>query len=177
MEDGFLLRGERVALDTLGEKDLDVNIWWMNDPELRRLLERPDESLTPEKQLKWLEQTRRDDTKRVFRIMYICGNTAEYVGNISVYDIDRKHRETELGIFIGDKRHRGKSIATDAIRLLLKYVWMEIDPAMKIRAKFLKGNEAAKRLYEKLGFRQCNRDDYGFKRDSVERTYMIKEPD
>ncbi|MEW5692173.1 MAG: GNAT family N-acetyltransferase [Candidatus Hydrogenedentota bacterium] len=177
MEDKYIMKGENINLAELTENDLEINLQWMKDNELRRLIERPNEELTLEKQLMWFNKVRNDPARRVFKIMLGNKQEPQYIGNVNIFGIDYNRLEAEIGIFIGYPEHRAKGYGTEALRLTIKYIWQEIHPCIKIRIKMLKENIAAYRTYKKLGFVECRKEDYNFFcDDEVERIYMVLSP-
>lgn len=61
-----------------------------------------------------------------------------------------------LGIFLGEEEARGRGYGTEAVRLMLDYAFsvLGLNNAMLIVAEF---NHAARRAYEKAGFREFGR--------------------
>jgi radical SAM superfamily enzyme YgiQ (UPF0313 family)/GNAT superfamily N-acetyltransferase len=172
----FVGLGDRVGLAPLTRQDLKINTHWMKQPDLRRYLERPDENLTYKKQLEWFKKINQNHSKVVLKIM-LLEHPDVYIGNVTAFAIERNKPEAELAIFIGEPEYRGKGYGTEAFSLFIKYLKQNINPEMVFRVKFLRENVAAYRLYKKLGFKKCQKDDFAFTcDDALDREYMVLLP-
>ena len=69
-----------------------------------------------------------------------------------MHQISWKDRHAEIGILIGDEKSRGKGYATEAIRLVADHAFNKLN-LRKLYTGMVKGNEASKRAFEKVGFR------------------------
>ena len=78
--------------------------------------------------------------------------SSRHVGNITLHQISWKDRHAEIGILIGDKKSRGKGYATEAVRLVADHAFNKLN-LRKLYTGTVKGNEASKRAFEKVGFR------------------------
>lgn len=59
-------------------------------------------------------------------------------------------RAAEIGLTIGEKEYRGKGFGTEAVRLLLRHAFENLD-AQSVHLNVLQTNAAAIRCYEKAG--------------------------
>lgn len=73
------------------------------------------------------------------------------IGIMSLINIDYKNRNAECIIDIGEKDCWGKGYATEAMRLLLDYGFLEMN-LHKIYLRVFSFNKKAIKLYEKMGF-------------------------
>ena len=78
--------------------------------------------------------------------------SSEHIGNITLHMIDWKDRHAEIGIIIGNKNVRGKGYATEAISLITDHAFNKLN-LHKLYTGMIKGNEASKRAFEKVGFK------------------------
>lgn len=76
-----------------------------------------------------------------------------FIGKCGFTKIHWKNRLGELAILIGDPAFRGKGYGADAIAVLCKFGFEELN-LHKIKALVFDFNEAALRCYEKCGFRR-----------------------
>jgi ribosomal-protein-alanine N-acetyltransferase len=80
-----------------------------------------------------------------------------HIGNCTLYDIDEKQQEAQIGILIGDRDYLGKGYGTDAVSTTtLKRIYL----------KSLDWNLRAHRSFEKCGFLPTGfmkRHEYNFK--------------
>jgi RimJ/RimL family protein N-acetyltransferase len=86
------------------------------------------------------------------------------IGLIGLYTIFWLHREAFMGINIGERAYWGKGYGTDALRVLLRYGFEELN-LQRISLSVLEGNERAMRSYEKCGFRLEGRERHAWAYD------------
>ena len=159
-----MMRGETVSLCPLERRHLESTRAWANDPELMRLMDRtrPVSDLEHEQ---WFEHLRKQDDRAFFAIETIVA--ARHVGNIWLWNIERRHRKAELRIVIGDAAHQDRGIGTESISLLCQYAFSSLN-LHKVYAYVLAINPRALRAFEKAGFilegtlREDRRVDEGF---------------
>jgi RimJ/RimL family protein N-acetyltransferase len=91
------------------------------------------------------------------RISYaIFTHAQDLIGMVSCYNIDRRHRTGELGIYIGEKRHWGKGYGTDALIAFLRYLFSDHDFDL-IYLHTYESNLRAQRSYSRVGFETTER--------------------
>jgi RimJ/RimL family protein N-acetyltransferase len=100
-------------------------------------------------QRRWYEELDSSDSKIVFAICLHDGD--QHVGNVSLDQIDYRHRNARLAIFIAEPGRRGQGIGTRAMRLLIEYVFNLMN-LNRLYCKTTAGNPAVISFYEKLGF-------------------------
>jgi RimJ/RimL family protein N-acetyltransferase len=136
----------QIHLEPLAEKHAAISWQWRNDAEVwKYTFNRPDREITPEIELEWVRKVIANPSDKRFAIY--CDEV--YVGNIYLTGI--ADGTSHFGIFIGDRTYWGKGVAKAATRLLLTKGREEFG----LREVFLnvkKGNEAALKVYESLGF-------------------------
>lgn len=79
------------------------------------------------------------------------------IGLIGLYTTVPSQREASLGVQIGERDYWGKGYGTDALRVLLRYAFAELNLA-RVSLSFLEGNDRAQRSYEKCGFKYEGRE-------------------
>ena len=77
---------------------------------------------------------------------------AEMVGACSLQHIDMRNRHAELSIWLLGEQHYGKGYGRDAVAVLLSYAF-EMVNLEKVFLGVFDFNEAAIRIYERVGFR------------------------
>lgn len=75
------------------------------------------------------------------------------IGQCGFIRINWKNRLGELAILIGETDYRGKGYGADAVRVLCKFGFEEMN-LRKIKASVFDFNKAALRCYEKNGFQR-----------------------
>jgi RimJ/RimL family protein N-acetyltransferase len=86
------------------------------------------------------------------------------IGLIGLYTIFWPHREAFMGIHIGEREYWGRGYGTDALRVLLRYAFDELN-LQRVSLSFLEGNARAMRSYEKCGFKLEGRERWAWAYD------------
>ena len=76
-----------------------------------------------------------------------------FIGKCGFTRVNWKNRLAEMAILIGEKEYRGKGYGRDAIRLLCRFGFEEMN-LRKIKALVFGFNAPALRCYEKCGFQK-----------------------
>lgn len=150
------LHGERVLLrpygQGFGEAELRRVYQWSRDDELLQLsggapLRLPYGQFVQEF---WRERAR--EGRR--RLLYgIFAGDGLLIGRLGVFALDRRRRQAELGILIGDRAYWGQGYGTDAMRTLLGYLFRELGYA-RIYLYTGRDNLRAQRAFARVGFRR-----------------------
>lgn len=160
-EPDFIVRGERAALGTLRREHLPALAGWFNDPEVRRgLAHRGLVNLDGEE--RWYEElSEAGRAPRPAAVAFAIHDSGdgELVGACSFEGIDHNFLRADFGIFLG--RRRGSGIGGDAVRLALDWAFTVLG-LRNVMLETYAFNEAAKRAYERAGFREIGR-----RRDAV----------
>jgi UDP-4-amino-4,6-dideoxy-N-acetyl-beta-L-altrosamine N-acetyltransferase len=141
--------GQRVTLRRMTVADTDTVLRWRRDASVLTQLF-SDAPPTREAHLRWLADVEARGDRHEFVIVERESRRA--VGTIGLGQIDRRHRRAEYGVLIGEPDARGKGLAAEASRLLLRYAFGELG-LHRVFLNVLADNEAALRLYERLGFK------------------------
>jgi RimJ/RimL family protein N-acetyltransferase len=75
------------------------------------------------------------------------------IGFVALHSIEWNNRTALLGIGIGEFDYRGKGYGTDALQLILRYAFEELN-LFRIGLNVIENNRSAIRVYEKAGFRR-----------------------
>lgn len=145
-----MIEGDRVLLRIMDAGDTDDVVRMRSAPDVLSQLF-SDEPPTREGHLRWLEQVQARGDRHDF--MIIDRASCRSVGIIGLSHIDRKHRHAEYGVLIGEVEARGKGLASEASRLLLDYAFRTLG-LNRVYLHLFADNEAALRLYRKVGFEQ-----------------------
>jgi RimJ/RimL family protein N-acetyltransferase len=92
-----------------------------------------------------------DPAQRIFLIAQGRGNEANAVGALGLRGINWRSRHAEYWIYLGDRLARGKGLAEEASRLLLRFAF----DTLGLHRVFLQvnvSNHSAISLYRRLGF-------------------------
>ena len=143
-----MIIGERIILREIEEDDLNSIVEWRNDPAILRWLFSYS-PLNKTKQRKWYEKYLDDDTQQTFIIE--VKEEKIPIGTVGLTSIDYKNQRAELGVLIGDESWQNKGIGKEALGLLIKFAFDEMN-IRKIKAIVFEENIPAIRLYKSCGF-------------------------
>jgi RimJ/RimL family protein N-acetyltransferase len=143
-----MLSDDVIYLRKLEATDLDRTWLWVNDPEIAEKIGTPI-PVSKSEQLRWFERTDQANDKIVFALCLKDGDI--HIGNLSLDNIEPRHRTARLSIFIADRSHRRQSIGSRAIRLLVDYAFDHLN-LNRVWCKTTAADVAVVRFYEKLGF-------------------------
>ncbi len=143
------LRGRLVCLKVIEAQDIEQLYEWKNEYELATLIKAYPLPLTRHEIDEWVKKNQ-SDKNQVFLGVFLLKGLA-LVGVARLKYIDRISANTELGIYIGDKDHRGKGLGKEALNLILAYAFRDLN-LHKVYLKVLESNTKAIRLYEGCGF-------------------------
>jgi diamine N-acetyltransferase len=150
----LLLTGDRVGLAAMTADDQPrFRAWLAEQPELRQAIDIPD-APTAEQQAAWFRLNTEGD-RRVFSLIALPEETL--IGNGGFVAIDTVSKTAEFRITIGHPDYRGKGYGTEASRLLLSYGFSTLG-VDTVRLRVLPANEAALKMYRKVGFTVAGED-------------------
>lgn len=158
------------------EKDAEVESRWTHDSEFMRLMEtspaRPLSAAMVRKQYEKLEKQAEED-KNLYHFMIRTKADDRLIGKATIQRIEWANGNGVLRIGIGAAEDRGKGYGTQALRMLLRFAFAELN-LFRVTAQVPEYNEGALALLQKFGFVQevCRRkalerdsrrwDDYTF---------------
>jgi diamine N-acetyltransferase len=148
------IEGELVALGPLGREHIPLYLRWINDFGTTRMLGLPPRPMTLEQETAWYEQAAVDDGRIGFTIYE--RSTGRPIGNCGLHEVDLSNRRTMVGIMIGEPDARGRGYGTEAMRLLLDYIFTALG-LHSVMLTVFEYNRAGRRCYEKVGFREMGR--------------------
>jgi diamine N-acetyltransferase len=143
-----VLRGKIVRLRAPERSDLPAFVRWFNDAEVTEYLLRGP-PLSMEQEEHWYDGLLSRESK-VFSIDTLDG---KLIGNVGVQRIDYSDRKADIGIVIGEKDFWSKGYGTDALTVLLGYLFDELN--MERVSLFVDSrNKRAYSCYRKVGFKR-----------------------
>ena len=149
------LAGQLVLLSAVDpDRDSDIIARWSYDSQFWRLVYTdPAYPGLPQRVKRALEEEPLERSR--FGIHTLPDD--RLIGLISLYTLFPARREAFMGIHIGERSDWGKGYGTDALRVLLRYAFGELN-LLRVSLSVLEGNERAMRSYEKCGFRYEGRE-------------------
>lgn len=98
---------------------------------------------------KWLEKLLEGDSKYSFTIRTL--DEDRLIGFMGLDGIDWLHGDAFVGISIGERDCWGKGYGSDAMRIMLRYAFLELN-LQRVSLTVFAYNPRAIRSYEKVGF-------------------------
>jgi len=150
-------RGNIVSILPMEKEDIPLVKNWINDEEISynngaRL------PVSIDEQTAWYEKTARDNTKKK---LIICTKEGEKTGMVSLFNIDHKNQNAEVGIYVSGE-HQGKGYAKEALSLVINFSFNELN-MHKIYATIAEFNRNSIKLFESLGFAyECRKKEDRF---------------
>lgn len=138
----------KVTIRPLKKKDAPLMLEWMTDPDIVRFFRFDASRVTLESCRAYIKSAA--EMKDAAHFAIADGND-EYLGTISLKDIDRENGCAEYAISTRKKAH-GTGAALEATRLLLRYAFETLG-LKRVYLNVLADNKRANAFYRKVGFR------------------------
>lgn len=151
MERIEVMTWERVSL-VVPERE-DAKIWYkqMNDIENQTFLWQMWKIFLLESEYDYYDNLKNLNNQKTFSIM--IRESWKIIWNISLFEISEKNRNATLWVLLWDKEEQNKWYWTETLNLILKYgfevLWLH-----KIKLEVLVTNKRAKKVYEKVWFKE-----------------------
>lgn len=145
-----MFRGERINLRPQKREDAELIAKFQQDPDV---MENYFMSLTipPLKEFieRWYDYQTTEKDGYSFAIESKQG---EFIGTCHTMSLNMKNGTTYIAIFIGHPEYRSKGYGTEAMKLLLNFLFNEVG-LRKVKLNVFDFNKRAIRCYEKSGFK------------------------
>jgi RimJ/RimL family protein N-acetyltransferase len=147
----LLFHGEQVRLGAGDAKrDAELIAHWSRDAEyLRQMDSDPARPVAAKTLQDELEGEFEEKHPQTFIIYTLDGEQA--IGFVELFAISWNNGDAWVGIGIWDAHYRGKGYGTDAMRLILRYAFSELN-LHRVTLAVFEYNLRAQRSYEKVGF-------------------------
>jgi diamine N-acetyltransferase len=146
------IEGDKIALGPIRRDLLPLYQAWINDLSVARFLASRPMSLDEE--ITWYDGV----VKNARMVYFTIYERPSYrpIGGVDLHGIDVRNRSAELGIMIGERDARGRSLGTEAVRLVCDYGFnvMELNSIWLLTFGW---NVAGQKAYVKAGFREFGR--------------------
>jgi len=156
MKDVFT--GKLVRLSAVDPEEMSKAFTrWNRDSEYTRLLMMSAQPLSSAKAIqKWMEKEFEEvpPTDFFFTIRTLDEN--KLLGGLGLNVISWAAREAFIGIFIGEREYWGRGYGTDAMSVILRYAFTELN-LWRVSLGVFEYNPRAIRSYEKVGFQHEGR--------------------
>jgi RimJ/RimL family protein N-acetyltransferase len=149
----YFWQNDLVRLRAMHDEDWEVHYLNRFDSEARRLLEYEVELPPTASGEKDAAAKFADFAPETGRLMFVIETLdGEAVGGINLNSIDERNGTFSIGMQI-DRDHRGKGLGTAAMRVVLRYAFLE-RRLNKYHGHVLDGNAASAAMLRKLGCRE-----------------------
>lgn len=147
-----MFEGKKVRLRAYRKEDIPPALEYINDPEVKKnLVIGIPFPLKLEDEEKFFNDISAFKDAYAFAIETLDGS--KYIGGCGTNKVDWKNRYAMVGIFIGDEQYRSKGYGSDAMRVLLRFIFDEMN-MNKVKLEVFSFNQRAIKSYVKCGFRQ-----------------------
>ncbi len=149
-----IYRGALVRLTVESPEDMSkMFVRWDRDTETHRLANTNPAQLWSEKFIKeYIEKNQIYNSPQAFRFWIRTLVEDKLIGNVSLWVNSWTHSEAWVGITIGEREYWSKGYGTDAMRLAVRYGFVEIN-LRRISLGLNSYNQRALKSYEKAGFK------------------------
>jgi RimJ/RimL family protein N-acetyltransferase len=148
-----LLTGELVRLTADSPEEMAIQLFhWNQDTEWYRFLDTDPPRLFSEKKVKeFQEQELEKEHSNIlsFNIRILEDDTL--IGFIGLFDLFLHHGDSLVAIALGERKYWGNVYGTDAMKVVLRYAFNELN-LRKVGLIVFEYNPRAIRSYEKVGF-------------------------
>lgn len=147
---GSLIQGENVYLRPIVKEDIGYLNSWKNDEETFKYLGGGFMPISIDQQIKWVDKL--SDTYGDNKRFIICDKKDKPVGLVGLYSINWIHRTAEIGIYIGDKKSKGKGYGKEASKLIENFA-AEYLNLRKLKLFVVTENTPALNMWKSLGYK------------------------
>lgn len=144
-----MLKGNRIYLRLMEERDVPLRVQWINDPEVRETLNFDYPISTVGTRL-WLNKVALDNSRKDFIVCLLDNDDA--IGYAGFLNIDYKTSKAEVYTGIGEKKWWGKGIATEIKQIQINYGFNELG-LNKLYTYIWSENKKMIHINEKFGFK------------------------
>lgn len=149
-----MIEGENLYLRPILKKDIVFLNKWKNDEETFRNLGGGFMPISLDQQEKWLDNMI-DITGNNKRFI-VCDNENSPIGMVGLYSINWIHRTCEIGLYIGEKKARGKGYGKESCELIEGFAQKYLN-LRKIRLNVVYDNESATYMWKSLGYQEVGK--------------------
>ena len=142
------LENDRVYLSPIGAEDIAFFIESMNDEDVRVLARSRRDVMNEVNAKEMVENLQKDEEGFIIRRK----DDDERIGYGLIVDHDKYNRQASLALVIGKKENRGIGFGGEAIKLLMKHAFIDLN-LESLYLSVYEYNKPAMRLYEKVGFK------------------------
>ncbi len=154
MIDTGLFEGKWVRLVAMDpERAAPLFARWGRDAEYVRQLDSDPPRLWSARAIQaWIKKEQDKNVQKELSFLIEAVQDSKLIGFVVLDGIQWSHGDAWLGIGIGERVYRGRGLGTEAVRLVLRYAFTELN-LHRVSLNVFEYNPRAMRAYEKAGFR------------------------
>ncbi len=142
------LSGERVYLSPMHVDDAEIYARWLCDPAVTDGLGNTSKVMGAVGERKWIENNQSD-----YQFAIVRKEDDKLLGNCGINEFDPIRRIATVGLFIGDAENRCKGYGAEALRLIVKFCFDQLN-VVNVMLCVFDFNKQAIACYEKVGFKK-----------------------
>ncbi len=147
--------GDRIFLKLLLPEDVGENyVKWMEDEEVTRFLESRFKRYSLEDLKEYVRNMKESPSDFLFGIFLKENN--KHIGNIKISGVDQIHKFGDIGLLIGEKSEWGKGYGTEAIKLITKYSFEQLN-LHKLITGIYENNISSLKAFSQAGYKEVGR--------------------
>lgn len=142
--------GTKVVVGSLVPDDYVAMYCWANDVAAAQL----DSAFRPvnlKDLINWCETAGKDPTRIILSIRQ--RSDSKIIGYLHIHNVNAVHRSADIGIRIGEERHRGQGYGKEALAIGLDYCWNHLN-LQRVGLVVFRNNARAINAYRAVGFRK-----------------------
>jgi RimJ/RimL family protein N-acetyltransferase len=143
-----VIQGTEISLTAVKSNESSLLFDWINCRE-QVLRNGPYHPVHEANHIQWFDSIRQRKDVHFFGIR--VNATQQLIGSCQLLNIHPVHRIAELQIRIGEVAERGKGYGTEAVELLIRFGFTDLN-LNRIYLHVFSTNERARRTYQRVGF-------------------------
>lgn len=155
-----IFNGNRIKLSRPRDEDVEIMLRWEEDSEYLRNVDT--DIAFPKSKEQLISEGKPASNEVYFRLRTI--DQDQLIGFVAIHSIEWNNRAGTLSIGIGDSSNRNKGYGSDALKLILRYAFHELN-LDRVGLEVIEYNKGGIRAYEKVGFQQEGRKRSAVYRD------------
>lgn len=141
----------RLYLRAFEPEDYKTIIKWRRDEEINNMLSGTKFFFSEANEKEWVLKAIEDSKSIKLAVCDVTNHV--HIGNVYITDINYINRSCHSHILIGEKAYWGKGFATEAMHLLIDFMFNERG-MNRIVANVLEHNTASIKMHEKCGYKK-----------------------
>ena len=137
-----------VSIEKLEPDGFEMAAAWLSNPDINRWFTGEWRGRTVKPQMVTMA------VRNKANLIYVIKNDSQSCGLVCLADIDPADRVAMIWYILGEEGQRGKGIATEAVKLMVRLAFSQLSMAC-VYAWIMRDNNASKRVLEKAGFQEA----------------------